>query len=96
MLLIIYPEPGTGAPPLLPGYGHPLFLSSGQFEAPLPHLGLVAARPLHDGAVQLSQTGRRPHLLLLALQPPVLDVVQDAVVEQHAVLGHDGYLPPGK
>merc|ERR550532_1081038 len=44
-----------------PGYGHPLFLSSGQFEAPLPHLGLVAARPLHDGAVQLSQAGRRPH-----------------------------------
>ena len=40
-----------------PGYGHPLLLSPGQLEAPLPHHGVVAVGKRQDGLVDLGQLG---------------------------------------
>uniref|UniRef100_A0A7S3CL08 Uncharacterized protein n=1 Tax=Strombidium rassoulzadegani TaxID=1082188 RepID=A0A7S3CL08_9SPIT len=89
--------------------GDPLLLSSRQLESPLAHELVVAPLLLHDELVDGGALGSRDNLLdqlegLLGVvnnlgdlgvsNASVGDVVEDGVIEEHAVLGHDGDVAP--
>mmetsp|Transcript_8501 Transcript_8501/g.28495 ORF Transcript_8501/g.28495 Transcript_8501/m.28495 type:complete len:205 (-) Transcript_8501:1223-1837(-) len=72
-----------------PGDSHPLLLSPGQLQAPLPYPRLVLVGEVHDRVMHSSNPSGFHYLLQSCILPAVGQVVPDCVVEQHSVLRHD-------
>ena len=68
---------------------HSLLLAPGQFQAAFSDFGLIAIGQRHDEVVDMSRAGGILDLFPAGPCSPVENVVEDRVVEQHGILGHD-------
>src|SRR5437762_3535681 len=68
---------------------HALLLAAGELQAALAHHGFVSPRKRFDEVVDMRRARGFDDFGIARFRPPVADVVQDAVVEEHRVLRHD-------
>ncbi len=76
------------------GNGQPLLLAAGDEAALVADDCLVALRLGEDEIVGVGLAGGLIHFLVCGIEPPVADVVHDALVKQKGVLADDAYALP--